>query len=603
MKSILHGNRQISMSSLNFPDCKSAAGFISGTGILSIFVAVLLLASVAMLASQMWQSNFHSSESSAKHSVSQSDLAKKIQKQKSLQLLTENINLGGVITSDDSTDVVMKQAIHKQQLSSSEIKTATQLTTDADVEPEATVFTGDPAIYNQTINGRVLSNRGQSIADIKLSARLISPLDVPSKNVDSGNTQQKYKAVSNSQGMFQFNQLPKGQFQLSIEATKKHGAANLQVNSGSNHVDLTVNEMRQVLVKVKVSDEFDYPLEKVNATVEPGLASDISDVDGWLNFQLDLEEERHYRIRFGAQGYADDTLVLLPDVLRDSSKDVVQFEKTLKQRLMHSDADLAGTIMGKDGTSVADARIVIKTPAGVTKFSGITDSRGVYAFYDMPVNETYRMYISPKREFASLTVELKDLIVGPQNRDIRLHRLEENASLSGHIVDSSGSPLPDYQFDVYSKVSGRVLPVKSDSQGQFHVTQLPAGEVSLRSNTQPRVGLHNIELKAGELTRVTLPVDLGSEDITGKVVDSSGRPVPGASVTLLWGAPVGELSAKAKTRHLTRTDSQGIFRFANLGQGKRYMSVTARGYLTSNATILIPGNDEILKIKLDRRKT
>ena len=612
MKLQQHCNLQVNASppSTNSTDIpletsvrRFSAGFISGTGVLALFVAVLLLASVAMLASQMWQSSFLVDDSSAKYSVPQSGLVEKIQKQKSLQILAENINSNGVITTNDSTDAEIKSASSKHQYPITDIETVTETAAVIDKEPETQVFVGDPAIYNQTISGRVLSNKGEHVTGIKLSARLISSQFNSSKNLDSASIQHEYTVVSDSKGKFQFTKLPAGQFQLSIEANDNFGSANLQVNSGASHVDLTVNRMKQVLVEVRVFDEFSYALEQIKATVEPGMASDISDVDGRLKFQINIEEERPYRIRFEAEGYANDTLVLLPNQLQSTTENRVLLEKKLKQRLKHSDANLAGTVTGEDGTPVADARIVIKTPAGVSKFSGMTNTWGGFSFTGLPVNETYRMYIQPNQEFASSMIELTELIVGPQHLDIQLQRLALNASLTGKVVDSSGTPVPNYRIELHSKASGRAQTLHSNSKGEFHAHSLPAGKVSLRTNNQPRVVLQNIDLKSNALTQITLPIDLGNEGVTGQVVNSAGQPVPGASVTLLWGAPVTELSTIARTRHLSRTDNQGNFRFENLGQGDRYLSVSAQGYLTSNKTVSIQDTEKILKVRLDRRKT
>ena len=581
---------------------RHTSGFITVTGLLASLVALLLLVSVVMLASQMWQDTFRSSENAGNSRVSTLEVTKNIQPQNTLQRLDENIKKTAVVTTDAS-NVKVEAAVIDKQIPEPQFDTTTDPTISAVKKPSAPAFKGDPAIYNQTISGRVLTNSGEHVIGAKITAYLIPALDEASLKSDSGRIQSEYSAVSTSQGEFQFDQLPKGQFRLSIEPGKNHGSTNLQVNSGASHVDMIVNKVRQVLVEVRVSDEFAYPLEQVKATVEPGLASDISDVDGWLNFQFDIEEERHYRIRFEAEGYADDTLVLLPSDLKANTQTAVRLEKILKQYLKHFDANLAGTVKGEDGTSVAGARIVIKTPAGVTKFSGMTDTRGDFSFDSMPVNQTYRMYIQPKQAFASKIVELSNLIVGPQYLDIRLQRLVLESSLAGRIIDSGGSPVPDYPFELRSKSNGHLLAVRSNSEGAFHVESLPAGEMSLRTNSQPRTVLQNIVLKANQLTRITLPIDLGDEGVAGQVVNSSGQPVPGASVTLLWGAPVTELSTTAKTRHVSRTDNQGNFRFANLGQGERYMSVTARGYLTSNTTVSIPGTDKILKIKLERIKT
>ena len=62
----------------------------------------------------------------------------------------------------------------------------------------------------------------------------------------------------------------------------------------------------------------------------------------------------------------------------------------------------------------------------------------------------------------------------------------------------------------------------------------------------------------------------------GRVVDDRGEPVAGADVVLTWSHQ--EAGIRSTSNHELRTDSQGRFRFTQLGPGLHALDVSARDH-------------------------
>ncbi len=78
-------------------------------------------------------------------------------------------------------------------------------------------------------------------------------------------------------------------------------------------------------------------------------------------------------------------------------------------------------------------------------------------------------------------------------------------------------------------------------------------------------------------------------DITGRVVDSSSEPLPGASVRLLENDSV--------TRALAVADVDGRFSIPSIKPGNYSLSLTMTGMDTVTRTLAVPATDTILSIK------
>jgi len=183
----------------------------------------------------------------------------------------------------------------------------------------------------------------------------------------------------------------------------------------------------------------------------------------------------------------------------------------------------------------------------------------------------------------------------------KLKRGQRGLSISGTVVDTEGNPVPNVPItivmkceetryqplplppyllppsgndkkDIASKtVVAIALPSsyssKTDARGNFTVSGLTPGKASVSTNTDFFLDEHNpwelaepveIELPTSEPIRVVVR-KLNLLTLTGRVVDTSGNPIPGAAVKFCLFMPAGNgLSGWATPRELG-TDAEGRF--------------------------------------------
>jgi hypothetical protein len=167
-------------------------------------------------------------------------------------------------------------------------------------------------------------------------------------------------------------------------------------------------------------------------------------------------------------------------------------------------------------------------------------------------------------------------------------RLGLLAGIRGQVLsDRDGSPVSG----VTVRLLGRPLRTEavSDEEGRYAVADIEPGEVEigawgagwvLKDHLQTdRVGRSPIEVRAGETASRDLVVTRAGA-ARGKVVDSTGSPVPGASVGARLardGDPLRNVPSGLRSPSLVQASADGTFAFDTLLPGKRYRFVARQG--------------------------
>jgi protocatechuate 3,4-dioxygenase beta subunit len=155
--------------------------------------------------------------------------------------------------------------------------------------------------------------------------------------------------------------------------------------------------------------------------------------------------------------------------------------------------------------------------------------------------------------------------------------------LSGRVVDAQG---PVSGVTVQAESGGHVASATTDARGAFRLEGLcPRKDYLLTSGDEARYAQRvvrpgpGLEVEAGELV-------LGDRlRLSGRVTDTSGRPIEGADVRLLGGVEQKTL--------LARTDAQGGFLFEPLVPGRYGLELQAEHYLNGQMpTRLISASEE-----------
>ncbi|HEX5720976.1 MAG TPA: carboxypeptidase-like regulatory domain-containing protein, partial [Thermoanaerobaculia bacterium] len=162
--------------------------------------------------------------------------------------------------------------------------------------------------------------------------------------------------------------------------------------------------------------------------------------------------------------------------------------------------------------------------------------------------------------------------------------LDPGTSLEGIVRDSRGNPLPRAYVQVQGPdpTSSR-MSIPTDEAGHYEIGDLEPGpfevQASLHNGPSTRVAW---EIRAGR-NRLDLKLSEGTE-VSGRIVDSQGSPVPGASLTLHAVAGEGETPMyRPQTEVVSSAD--GSFAFQGISDGEYRLTGSRQGF----APATIPG--------------
>ncbi|HVS12220.1 MAG TPA: sigma-70 family RNA polymerase sigma factor [Planctomycetota bacterium] len=168
--------------------------------------------------------------------------------------------------------------------------------------------------------------------------------------------------------------------------------------------------------------------------------------------------------------------------------------------------------------------------------------------------------VARNTELASIGGDERAAAAAPREKDApAAEPIPETGSLVVHVVWHDGEPAPDVGIDFrLSHVGGPntgVARAVSDSLGIAHADGLPSGELLLKSD---RGGTQKAEVVAGSEREVRFALAKGV-DVEGRVVDGTGRAVPGAEIWLTNG-----YSDWQGGRVVARADAGGAFRLRSV---------------------------------------
>jgi RNA polymerase sigma-70 factor (ECF subfamily) len=174
--------------------------------------------------------------------------------------------------------------------------------------------------------------------------------------------------------------------------------------------------------------------------------------------------------------------------------------------------------------------------------------------------------------------------------------LERGVDVSGRVTDESGSPLAGAAIRIATRrgdwATSRTA-AHTDANGAFFVRAL-AAERSLSAFADGFAPSADVDLEQRECADARTTVDFvlvrGGARFVGRVVDTDGRPVPGAIVALGDPAPYIDMRRDGSEvddmgPRVERTDSNGQFVFTGLAPGRTPLTVRADGFAVLRAEI------------------
>jgi protocatechuate 3,4-dioxygenase beta subunit len=400
--------------------------------------------------------------------------------------------------------------------------------------------------------------------------------------------------TSDSVGMFRFESLAEGEYELAADAGPDYLPAQLRVRAGIETAELRLQRQRAVRIHGTVQDQRGKPLDQVKVRVlgagpvvvsGPGgeyeLAADLLKAGQPPVVQFQRERFRELRQR------ATDALVPGLDRVR------------LDVRMQPSDPSvtLTGAVTGPRGEPVAGARVWLSASSPRAYRRTASDDRGRYRFPEVEVGDNYQVGVEPADDYESYLSN--SFPIGPDDtrHDVALAKLEL-ATLHGTVTDPEGNALPGFSLWLRSMSASHqgAFPIRTDRDGRFVAEDIPAGLLRLESRSQPRLEATGIRVYPGQVAQARIAMDWGPHWLLGRVVDGAGRPVSQARIVMQWSQQ--SLDVSSRSWRETRSDPQGYFSFSNLGAGVHELAVEAAGYASARLQKDPARNREEFAIKL-----
>ena len=448
---------------------------------------------------------------------------------------------------------------------------------------------------NLSISGRVITDSGKRLKGVNVSAQRL-PEDLNSGNMRTNNSPRVFEVLSRQDGWFTFKGLQNGRYRLSVAGSSRYAANNIEVKSGSEFVDIVVEEVINKRIAGSVVDSVGMPIEGVNITVNPLNKRANSNSAGSYSTTIAVSRDKQYQITFELDGYRKtySTLLGLDLIAADG---VFSLDAVLGY--IDGTTTISGNLYDTSGNGVPGQRVQLISPDKNTRYSTRSNDYGEFIFHEVVASDDYRLGVTPDQQFETLIKRDLNIGVSPQHFELVLENIGEFAGIKGQVVDPQGKPVPDFNLTLIPKAaSNNTTRVRSNEQGEFIANDIPAGPLVVRAKGQPNIMLVNASLLPGETKQLKVFVDWGDQSLSGTLVDSIGQPVAGASLTLSWVRRNGRLLNQ--TTRTARSDSLGGFNFSNLGGGLHSLSVASTEYASMTQQIDVGEHTQPLRLVVSK---
>ena len=444
----------------------------------------------------------------------------------------------------------------------------------------------------RAIRGNVVDEDGNAIGGVTLTATASSPSNALGGGMIrmGGEEPDAAEGASDDDGGFAVAGLPSGKFDLSTERSgfAPHTVPGIDLE-GAEDVDVgSITLLPGESLEGLVLDTDGAPIEGAEVMLteaspmnslmmgmpfgEPGQADATADPNGWFAVH-DLGADKKYTLTANRPGFVN------------AQVDGISLPRSEPVELrLEPSSRLAGVVLDTSGEPIAGARVNMmrtRTVEGGGMALQVafaedttTDVEGRFAFEEQePGKASLTATASGYQE-----TRLADLVIpkGADLDDVELE-LAEGSILQGRVLTPDGRPAIGATVGKVSEGRGfgpRMggdAPV--DGDGYYRLEGLAPGELSIQAQhgEYPRVA-KDVELRTG-VNALNLEFK-GGQEVSGRVVDSNGKPVPAASVQAIQPSEYWSDSE-------TRTAANGDFTLPGVQDGEYTLTVSAEGYASS----------------------
>ena len=229
-----------------------------------------------------------------------------------------------------------------------------------------------------------------------------------------------------------------------------------------------------------------------------------------------------------------------------------------------------------------------RTGAPITSFQVRAQKRGGTRYYSrdqfisfrdpegrfkLPEVEEGAATVTARAEgYSEATAEVNVIVGGETVRGVVL-RLEKGAELAGHVVDRSGGPISAAQIFLGPVPNewqrDREALTRTNKQGEFKLTSLPAGDVMLSASHREYTP-ESVSVSLSQFSENRVEIVLGKGGVVEGYVTLAGTPQPGQSVSAML-----MLNVNVRPKSV-QTDAQGHYRLVGLPDGITRISAHLR---------------------------
>jgi len=419
------------------------------------------------------------------------------------------------------------------------------------------------------LTGWVLDDGGTAVPGIAVAAN--------ARQVFTGRSAPPpQRVVTDGRGMFGFESLPDGDYDVRTEDNDTYERATVIVRAGADSIVLVVKPKSGGSLRVHglVENTRGQPLDGVRVEImgQPSLGS-VSDPSGLYTLRVPHSSSiASASLRFLRTGYQEQR-VSLANSVTPGPDEVIQ---NVRLEPIDQGADLGGTVRGDDGQAVAGATVELYSASRQRSYRSATDPGGRFALTGIVESDDYRLWVRPRGRYRDRVLENVALIGTGASLEVVVESLGV-VSLRGQLVDPSGQPVPGFTMWLTPAYgAARAILVRSDPQGGFAVEGVPEGPAALQTRAAPQLSVSGIDVRSTSPQDLRIPIDVGAHSLEGRLLNADGRPVASGRLSLQWALGSGGLTSRSSRE--TVSDAEGRFVFTQLGVGPHILNATATGF-------------------------
>jgi len=428
--------------------------------------------------------------------------------------------------------------------------------------------------------GRVVDEQGQPVVGVELALVAAEQDPTPRPGLE-------FSAMSDAKGSFRIPNVSAGRFDLRASRPGFTSANLSGILIPENEANSDIGEITLLpgaAIDGIVVDERDKPVQGAEVNLTPaGFDHAPGDERFLFRDPVRTGPDGRFRILDLRPGLRIGVQATHPDLAAAELTGVgVPTAEPVRLRLTRP-RSLEGRVRDRQGEPVAGARLYVSDMAGAPMGGGwerrpshaTTDAEGSFVLSGLRPGKAYvTAMASGYRTRSEQAAEVPEEGQAPPLEII----LEPGTFLEGFVRDGRGNPLPEVRVLAQGRPEhGFTKFAQTDAAGRYEVGDMEPGPVQVQATLRGGGPSANaaVEIRPGR-NRLDLKLSEGIE-VSGRIVDSQGAPIPGASLHLRPAPGEGQppvVFAEARAS----SSADGSFVFQGVADGEYRLLGSRQGF-------------------------